>query len=135
MTVSEKSLRSGRLGWLAMGTLAAYAAVGASEPALAAVTKDGVAGAGEPPAAANLVVKRFNIGAGPLDEGFREFEAQTGLKISTASSLSAAAIAGFQTKGVTGLHPVEERLRLLLEGTGLQYGQKDSSTMVVGLRS
>ncbi|WP_213807546.1 TonB-dependent siderophore receptor [Granulicella sp. dw_53] len=130
--MTEKKILGGRMGWLAMGTLAAYAAVGANEQALAAVTKDGATGAAVPPAA-NLPVKRFNIAAGPLDAGFAEFEAQTGLKIST--SLTAAAIAGFQTKGVTGLHPAEEALRLMLDGTGLQYAQKDSTTLVVGLRN
>jgi catecholate siderophore receptor len=129
---TDKSVLGGRRGWLAMGTLAAYAALGSSELALAAVAKDPALGAAAPPSA-NLLVKRFNIAAGPLDTGFAEFEAQTGLKLST--SLTAAAIAGFQTRGLTGLHPVEEGLRLLLEGTGLQYAQKDSTTMFVGLRN
>jgi catecholate siderophore receptor len=131
--MTEKNILGGRRGWLALGTLAAYAAVGSSDLAMAAVTKDGVAGRVEPPPAAHLPVKRFNIAAGPLDVGFAEFERQTGVKIST--SLTAAAVAGFPTKGVTGLHPVEEGLRLLLEGTGLQYAQQDSGTMVVGLWS
>ena len=131
MTVAEKSLRSGRLSWLAMGALAA-AAVGSSDLAMAAVTKEAAA---EPPQQASLAVKRFNIVAGPLDAGFAEFEKQTGLKISTPRSLTAAAIAGFQTQGVTGQHTVAEGLRLLLDGTGLQYAQKDAATMVVGLRN
>ncbi len=139
MTVSEKRVRSGmsgsgKLGWLAMGTLAAYAAVGSSEFAMAAVAKEAVATPAEPPAA-NLAVKRFNIPAGPLDAGFKEFEAQSGMKISTPNSLTAAAVAGFQTKGVTGQHTIAEGLRMLLEGTGLQYAQKDTDTLVVGLRN
>ena len=81
---------------------------------------------------ANLPVKRFNIGAGPLDVAIKEYEAATGLTVTT--TLPAGTLAGFDTKGVKGLHPAEEGLRLLLEGTGLEYTQKDSQTLVVGLR-
>ncbi len=130
--MTEKSFLGGRRGWLAMGTLAAYAMVGSSELALAAVSKDGKAAWAEMPPGANLPVKRFNIAAGPLDAGIAAYEAQTGLKVTT--SLPAGTLGGFQTKGVTGLHPEEEALRLLLEGTGLQFAQQDSTTMVVGLR-
>ena len=77
-------------------------------------------------------MKRFNIAAGPLDGGIAAYEAQTGLKVTT--SLPAGTLGGFQTKGVQGLHPEEEALRLLLEGTGLQFVQQDSTTMSVGLR-
>ena len=68
-----KTMVGGRRGWLAMGTLAAYAVMGSSRGAMAAVTNDagaGAAGAGAP--AANLPVKRFHIGAGPLDEAINE---------------------------------------------------------------
>jgi catecholate siderophore receptor len=121
-----------RRGWLAMGTLAAYAAMGSSGSAMAAVTKDGnagAAGAGAP--AANLPVKRFHIGAGPLDEAIKDYEQVTGLKVNV--TLPSGTLAGFQTHGVNGLHTEEEGLRLLLEGTGLSYAAQDSATMVVGL--
>ena len=116
-----------------MGALAAYAVVGSSKLAQAAVLKDGGAPGASDPAAANLPVKRFNIPAGPLDAGIAAYEQQTGLKVKT--SLPAATIAGFQTKGVTGLLPEEEALQVLLEGTGLQFVQEDSTTMTVGLRN
>ncbi|MEO8735908.1 MAG: TonB-dependent receptor [Edaphobacter sp.] len=118
-------------GWLAMGTLAAYAVMGSSRGAMAA-TRDvgaGAAGAGAP--AANLPVKRFHIGAGPLDEAIKEYEQVTGLAVKV--TLPSATLAGFQTQGVNGLHTVEEGLRLLLDGTGLSYAAQDSATMVVGL--
>jgi catecholate siderophore receptor len=127
--VAKSVLRSGR-SWLAMGTLAAYAVMGSSKMAQAAIEK---AAAGDPGApVANLPVKRFNISAGPLDAAIKEYEQATGLKVT--STLPVGALGGFQTKGVMGLHPEEEGLRLLLEGTGLQSIQKDSLTMVVGLR-
>ncbi len=116
-----------------MGTLAAYAVMGSSRGAMAAVTKDagaGAAGAGAP--AANLPVKRFHIGAGPLDEALKSYEQVTGLTVKVA--LPSGTLAGFETQGVNGLYPVEEGLRLLLDGTGLNYIAQDSKTMVVGLR-
>jgi catecholate siderophore receptor len=121
-----------RRGWLAMGTLAAYAVMGSSRGAMAAVTKDagaGAAGAGAP--AANLPVKRFHIGAGPLDEAIKDYEQVTGLAVKV--TLPSGTLAGFQTHGVNGLYTEEEGLRLLLEGTGLSYAAEDSATMVVGL--
>ncbi|HUZ96365.1 MAG TPA: TonB-dependent siderophore receptor [Edaphobacter sp.] len=122
-----------RRGWLAMGTLAAYAVMGSSRGAMAAVTNDagaGAAGAGAP--AANLPVKRFHIGAGPLDGAIKDYEQVTGLTVKV--TLPSATLSGFQTHGVNGLHTEEEGLRLLLEGTGLSYAAQDASTMVVGLR-
>ena len=116
--MTEKSFLGGRRGWLAMGTLAAYAMVGSSKLAMAAVSKDGKVAGTACLRGANLPVKRFNIAAGPLDVAIAAYEAQTGLKVTT--SLPAGTLAGFQTKGVTGLYPEEEALRLLLEGTGLQ---------------
>jgi catecholate siderophore receptor len=127
-----KKIVGGRRGWLAMGTLAAYAVMGSSRGAMAAVTKDsnaGAAGAGAP--AANLPVKRFHIAAGPLDQAIKEYEQATGLTVHV--TLPSGTLAGFETHGVNGLHTIEEGLRLLLEGTGLSYAAEDSTTMAVGL--
>ena len=122
----------GSRGWLAFGTLAAYAAagIGLGRTALGATkTATGGPGAGDP--AANLPVKRFDIPAGGLDEGIRAYEQATGLFVDV--NLPGEALAGFETKGVSGLHTTEEGLRLLLDGTGLSYTVQDASTMVVGL--
>jgi catecholate siderophore receptor len=132
-TGKGKKLVGGKRGWLAMGTLAAYAMVGSTRGAVAAVTNDagaGAAGAGAP--AANLPVKRFHINPGPLDEAIREYEHVTGLNVKV--TLPSGTLDGFQTHGVRGLHTEEEGLRLLLEGTGLSYAAQDATTMVVGLR-
>ena len=128
-----KAMVGSSRGWLAMGTLAAYAVMSPSQSALAAVTNDagaGAAGAGAP--AANLPVKRFHIGAGPLDEAIRSYEQVTGLAVKV--KLPSGSLAGFETQGVNGLYTVEEGLRLLLDGTGLNYIAQDASTMLVGLR-
>jgi catecholate siderophore receptor len=105
--------------------------MGSSRQALAA-TKPGDPGTGSGEPAANLPVKRFNIAAGGLDDGIKAYEQATGLTVRV--DLPQGTLAGFQTKGVTGLHTVEEGLRLLLEGTGLTYAAEGSQTMVVGLK-
>ena len=125
------SVFRGARGWMALGTLAASAVMGSGKMALAAGAAAAPA-AGAAAAASNMPVKRFNIPAGPLDAALKEYERETGLKVTT--SLTPAVIAGFNTKGVTGLHPAEEGLRLLLEGTGLESAELDSTTLVVGLR-
>jgi len=114
-----------------VGTLAAYTVMGSSRQALAA-TKPGDPGTGSGEPAANLPVKRFNIAAGGLGDGIKAYEQATGLTVRV--DLPQGTLAGFQTKGVTGLHTVEEGLRLLLEGTGLTYAAEGSQTMVVGLK-
>ena len=78
---SNDRVLGGRRGWLAMGTLAAYAVMGSSKPALAEAAK-GVSG-GSSAAGAKLPVKRFDIGAGPLDAAIKEYEAATGLTVTT----------------------------------------------------
>lgn len=121
-------------GWLAVGTLAAYAAMSAGKPALAAIWKTdpgtGTAGGG---AAATLPLKRFDIAAGPLDEAITAYEKATGLTVKIV--LPSGTLAGFTTKGVSGLYREDEALRLLLDGTGLNYRLEDATTMVVGVQA
>ena len=61
---AQDSILGSARSMVAMGTLAAYAAMGASRPTLAAVWKNEPADGG---AAATLPLKRFDIPAGPLD--------------------------------------------------------------------
>ena len=49
--------------------------------------------------------------------------------------LPAGTLAGFNSQGVMGLYREDEALRLLLEGTGLNYRVEDATTMVVGVQS
>ncbi len=133
----KESLRkrfAGSRSWVAMGTLAAaYTVAGSTQQALGATkpVDDGTPGAGGP--TANLPVKPFNIAAGGLEDGIKAYERATGLSVRV--ELPAGTLAGFQTKGVTGLHTTEEGMRLLLEGTGLSYAAQGTSTMVVNLRA
>ena len=117
---------------LALGTLAAYTVMGASRFALASMpNEDGTAG-GEAPATTKPV-RQFNIPAGPLDTAVALYEQLTGLKVST--TLPGGTLAPFDTHGVSGLHTVDEALKLLLSGTGLEATQSstDSKAIIIGV--
>jgi catecholate siderophore receptor len=129
----KRSLRfAGSRGWIAMGTLAAYATMGGTKSALAYVEKTGGA-RGEAGSEASLPLKRFNIAAGPLDEAIKEYEQATGLTVKIV--LPTGTLAGFKSLGVVGLYPEEEAMRLLLDGTGLNYRTEDATTLVVGVQA
>jgi catecholate siderophore receptor len=117
-------------GWIAMGTLAAYAAMAGTRPALAAAAKANP-GAGAPEA--TLPLKRFNIPAGALEEAIAAYEKATGLKVKNV--LPEGTLSGFNSPGVVGLYREDEALRLLLEGTGLNYRVEDAATMIVGVQA
>jgi catecholate siderophore receptor len=127
---AETAIFGNARDWVAMGTLAAYAAMGANRPALAAPWKTDPSGAG---AAATLPLKRFNIAAGSLDAAIEAYEKATGLKVKVV--LPSGTLAGFNTSGVTGLYREDEALRMLLEGTGLNYRAEDAATMLIGVQA
>ena len=115
-----------------MGTLAAYAVMGGTKSALAYVEKTAGTG-GETGSEASLPLKRFNIAAGPLDEAIKQYEQATGLTVKIV--LPTGTLAGFKSLGVVGLYPEEEAMRLLLDGTGLNYRIDDATTLVVGVQA
>jgi catecholate siderophore receptor len=117
-------------GLVAMGTLAAYAALGASRPALAAGWKNEAADGG---AAATLPLKRFDIPAGPLDGVIEAYEKTTGLKVKVV--LPEGTLAGFRSPGVKGLFREDDALRQILDGTGLNYRAEDATTMIIGVQA
>lgn len=122
---------AGTRGWLAVGTLAAYAALGANRPAMAAIGGKAEPGAGG--TAATLPLKRFDIAAGPLDAAIAEYEKATGLKVKIV--LPSGTLAGFTTQGVNGLYREDEAMRILLNGTGLNYRAEDATTIAVGVQA
>jgi catecholate siderophore receptor len=115
-----------------MGTLAAYAVMGGTKSALAYTEKTAGVG-GEAGSEASLPLKRFNIAAGPLDEAIKQYEQTTGLTVKIV--LPSGTLAGFKSLGVVGLYPEEEAMRLLLDGTGLNYRIEDATTLVVGVQA
>lgn len=130
MTREARTFRGTR-GWIALGTLAAYAAVGGVRSAVAATGNAAPSGASG--AEATLPLKKFDIAAGPLDEVVRAFEKATGLTVKIV--LPAGTLAGFNSQGLSGLFREDEALRLLLEGTGLNYRVEDAATMVIGVQA
>ena len=63
----------------------------------------------------------------------KAYEKATGLTVKVV--LPAGTLAGFDSPGVNGLYREDEALRLLLEGTGLNYRVEDAATMVVGVQA
>src|SRR5580704_2387310 len=121
----------GTRGWIAAGTLAAYAVIGGPRSSLAEKEKSDPAGSTV--AEATLPLKKFDIAPGPLDGTVEAYEKATGLTVKIV--LPAGTLAGFNSQGVVGLYREDEALRLLLEGTGLNYRVEDASTMVVGVEA
>jgi catecholate siderophore receptor len=119
-----------RRSWIAMGTLATYAAFGAGKSAVAAEkalpTIDGAA----PP---TLPLKRFDIPAGPLEQAIDSYEKTTGFKVKIV--LPTGTLAGFNSPGVIGLYREQDALRLLLHGTGLNFRLEDQDTFVIGVQA
>jgi catecholate siderophore receptor len=132
---SNRKAMSGGTRWIAMGTLAAYAAMGGTKTALAEAKKiDGATTAAAAAAAEEkLPTKKFDIPVGPLDKALKEYEKTTGLTIKIV--LPAATLAGFDSQGLSGVYREDEALRLLLDGTGLNYRMEDAATMVVGVQA
>ena len=117
-------------GWVAMGTLAAYAAMGAARPSLAASKASPIAN-GVPPA--TLPLKRFDIPAGPLEQAISSFEKTTGMKVKVV--LPTGTLVGFNSNGVIGLYREEDALRLLLKDTGLNFRMEGQDTVIIGVQA
>jgi catecholate siderophore receptor len=133
MAIKTKTAgRGGRTrGLIAAGTLAAYAVMGGTKSALASSLK--TEPTGSTTAEATLPLKRFDIAAGRLDWAVKAYEKATGLTVKIV--LPTGTLAGFNSQGVVGLYREDKALRLLLEGTGLNYRIEDAATMVVGVQS
>ncbi|HEX7361799.1 MAG TPA: TonB-dependent siderophore receptor [Bryobacteraceae bacterium] len=102
--------------WIAMGTLAAYAATGSGKIALAQESPPG-GRRGHPGQIATLPVRRYNIPPGKFGDVLQAFKAVSGVK-STAAN---AEILNVQSPGVTGLLTVNEALERIFSNTGVTY--------------
>ncbi len=100
--------------WAAMGTLVAYSACGKAASAQQVPLepwKRSAAAQGSSP------VRRYDIPAGPLENVAAEFQAASGIQIEAGN----AAILGIASSGVSGSYTVDQALRKLLVGTGIEY--------------
>jgi catecholate siderophore receptor len=127
---AQANLMGNARDWVAMGTLAVYAALGANRPAMAAIWKTDPSSGG---AAATLPLKRFDIPAGPLEGAIEAYEKTTGLKVKIV--LPSGTLAGFNSSGVVGLYREDDALSQILDGTGLNYRAEDAMTVLVGVQA
>jgi catecholate siderophore receptor len=99
--------------WLAVGAIAAYTAAGGGPSVLLAQGPGPTAA----PASQSSTVVRFSIGAGPLSDALAEFERAAGWKV----EIPDPRMGTLPSKGVSGALSINEALRRLLAGTGLNF--------------
>ena len=115
--------------WLATGTLVVYTAVGSKTvPVPHAQQPGGDAGVGSNQTRA-LVVRQFDIAAGPLDEVLKAFRDATGLQVTFASD----AIRTIQSPGVSGIYTKRQALQQILKDTGVASRFRDSGAVTLEL--
>jgi catecholate siderophore receptor len=114
--------------WVAVGTLAAYSAIGTRTGAYA---QDRNGAQPQPPLQNHgaLPVFRFDIPPGTLDEVLRSFQNSTGVKVLAPSE----GIRSLESPGVSGLYTTEQALQLLLKGTGVDYHFTGAHTVALAL--
>jgi catecholate siderophore receptor len=115
--------------WVAMGTIAAYAAAGSSK-ATVAFARNAKGQAGNQ---AQLQVRRFDIPAGPLDLVLAQFSKTCGVTVSY--TVPAETIPGFKSHGVTGLYSQAQALRAILADTGLDFTISTQDAITVGVKN
>jgi catecholate siderophore receptor len=110
---------SGPRYWVAMGTLAAYTAVGSGKPAVAQSRNEPVARqtAETTDPTKVLAVRRFDIPAGTLDTVIEAFEKAAGAQVKVRET----GILTLASPGVSGLYTVEQALQHFLAGSGVSY--------------
>jgi catecholate siderophore receptor len=115
--------------WAAMGTLVAYSALGAAKVATGCPTGEFLI----PDDGANgqqaLVVRRFAIEAGSLEETLGWFERITGIGVKFAEH----GIRRLPSKGATGLYTPEQALTVLLAESGASYRFVSADAVMIQL--
>lgn len=119
----------GKRAWLAIGTIAAYTAVGANSRATLGFAQLSSDRGGSQ---AQLPVRRFDISAGPLDDVLAEFEKATGATI--RYNLPKSTIPGFRSQGVSGFYTESEALRNILAETGLGFSFSRQNIVTISVK-
>jgi catecholate siderophore receptor len=112
---SARAARQTTARWVAVGTVAAYTALGSARVSLAA-TETTLAKITEVAPSA-LSLKSFDVPPGPLVGALAAYEAVSGWKVTGDPETLRA----LTSPGVRGLYTEEEALRALLAGTGLVH--------------
>jgi catecholate siderophore receptor len=118
-------------GWMAVGVYVAYTATVGAQRALAAPRSAEELAPGTAPARqGQQPVRRFDVGAGPLETALRAWESTTGVTL----TVSANALRGLTTLGVSGEYTTEQALQQLLRGTGVAYRFTSPTAVSLELR-
>jgi catecholate siderophore receptor len=121
---------SSRRVWLAMGTLAAYAAAGSGNKATLAFARSSRA---QDNNQVQLTVRRFDIAAGPLDIVLEQYARESNLTLSF--TVPRDTLPGFKSRGVSGLYSEREALKQILDGTGLDFMFNGQNTVSIGIKN
>jgi catecholate siderophore receptor len=113
--------------WLATGTLVVYTAVGSRTIAVAQAQTSGPAAS--PNQTQALVVRSFDIPAGPLEDVLNAFERATELQVTVPNE----AVRTIQSPGVSGTYTNRQALQQLLKDTGLVFHFSDSGAVTLEL--
>jgi catecholate siderophore receptor len=115
--------------WMAMGTLVAYSALGAMKVAVGCPVAEFPAGDDGAAGQQALVVRRFAIDGGSLEETLAAFERITGISVKFAED----GIRRLASKGAAGLYTPEQALKVLLAESGATYRFASAGTVTVQL--
>jgi catecholate siderophore receptor len=118
MSKKRKNGRKRRT-WLAIGTMAAYAAftTGKAGHLHAQHVQAGSLGAKKTEGKQPLLMHRYDLPEGPLDDVLKSYAKITGTTINY--TIPAEAIPGFRSQGAVGFLTDQQALQRILEGTGL----------------
>ena len=119
----------GRRAWLAMGTIAAYAAAASTKATLLVAQTD----KGQQNIKAQLPVRRFDIPEGPLDVALEQFAKLCNVKVNY--TVPVETIPGFRSPGVAGLYSQEQALKQILAGTGLSFTFTGQDQISIGIKN
>ncbi len=132
---SEKTQLSGSwpvtYRWVAVGTLMAYTALGASKVTLARPIWEGSNGSERKPEGQALVVRRFDISEGTLEDVLGAFAKTTGIRV----MFGADGMKTLHSPGVKGLYAPEQALKIVLADTGTTYSFTAPDEVMIQLAS
>ncbi len=117
--------------WMAMGTLVAYSALGATKVAVGHPIGERFPSKKNSNGQQALVVRRFSIDAGSLEETLDAFARVTGISVTFADE----GLKKLPSKGVTGIYAPEQALKILLADTGAGYRFSSADSVTIQLAS
>ena len=125
------SVLSRSRSWAAVGALAAYAATGAGNTAIAKDRRTPVQQGPASDSVQALPTRRYDIPAGPLDVVLKRFEGLSGSKVSVTNPT----LLTIQSPGANGVLTEEQALKRILADTQLEYSIGADHVITVRLKA